>query len=115
MNKEKYFKLLVQEKQRILRNLFMEKRVDEKTESAWVEPKDLEEWADLKIQDDMRCKLCERELSILKSIDVALKKIKEGKYGICEKCGKEIEEERLDLIPWTRYCSICSRNAVRGK
>ncbi|HDL59933.1 MAG TPA: TraR/DksA family transcriptional regulator, partial [candidate division WOR-3 bacterium] len=55
------------------------------------------------------------ELSILKSIDVALKKIKEGKYGICEKCGKEIEEERLDLIPWTRYCSICSRNAVRGK
>ncbi|HHF52866.1 MAG TPA: TraR/DksA family transcriptional regulator, partial [candidate division WOR-3 bacterium] len=55
------------------------------------------------------------ELSILKSIDVALKKIKEGKYGICEKCGKEIEEERLDLIPWTRYCSICSRNAVREK
>ncbi len=40
----------------------------------------------------------------LKDVNLALEKIKEGKYGICEKCGKEIEEARLEAIPEARTC-----------
>src|SRR3989344_1103574 len=40
----------------------------------------------------------------LKDINSALEKIEKGNYGICEKCGKEIEEERLKTIPEAKFC-----------
>ena len=43
----------------------------------------------------------------LRDIDSALEKIKKGKYGICEKCGKEIEIERLKAIPEAKFCLKC--------
>ena len=30
--------------------------------------------------------------------------MEENKYGICESCGKEIEEERLKVAPEARFC-----------
>lgn len=35
----------------------------------------------------------------LRDVNRALKKIEEQTYGICEKCGKPIEEERLRAVP----------------
>jgi len=43
----------------------------------------------------------------LRDIDSALEKIKKEKYGICEKCGKEIDIERLKTIPEARFCLKC--------
>ena len=43
----------------------------------------------------------------LDDIEVALEKIREGKYGICEKCGTKIEEEILDIDPESRLCKSC--------
>lgn len=43
----------------------------------------------------------------LGEINIALGKIQEGKYGICEKCGMEIEEEILDIDPESRFCKSC--------
>jgi RNA polymerase-binding transcription factor DksA len=40
----------------------------------------------------------------LDDIEAALEKIREGKYGICEKGGEEIEEEVLDIDPESRLC-----------
>jgi len=40
----------------------------------------------------------------LKDVNVALEKIEKGGYGICEKCGKEIEKERLNAAPEARLC-----------
>lgn len=34
----------------------------------------------------------------------ALKKIEDGKFGTCEVCGSEIEEDRLEAIPSARTC-----------
>ena len=44
-------------------------------------------------------------------IDVALNKIREGKYGICENCGKKVEEKILDLSPESRLCQNCKKNS----
>lgn len=35
----------------------------------------------------------------LRDVNLALKKIGDGAYGVCEKCGKLIEEERLRVVP----------------
>lgn len=40
----------------------------------------------------------------LRDVDLALEKIEKGNYGKCEKCGKEIEEERLKAVPEARFC-----------
>ncbi len=37
-------------------------------------------------------------------VKTALEKIKNGKYGICEKCGKEIEKGRLAVNPSAKTC-----------
>jgi RNA polymerase-binding protein DksA len=37
-------------------------------------------------------------------IDAALRRIEDGTYGTCGACGKQIPAERLEAIPWTRYC-----------
>jgi len=40
----------------------------------------------------------------LKDVNLALEKITNGTYGICEKCGKEIETERLKVAPEAKFC-----------
>jgi DnaK suppressor protein len=37
----------------------------------------------------------------------ALTKIKVGKYGICESCGKMIDTDRLAVDPSARFCISC--------
>lgn len=46
---------------------------------------------------------------ILEHIEKALQKFKNDSYGICEKCGSQIGQERLETIPWVSYCINCQR------
>ncbi len=39
----------------------------------------------------------------------ALARVKIGKYGICEKCGKMIDTERLMIMPETTICINCEK------
>ena len=41
---------------------------------------------------------------LLEEVEHALKKFERHTYGICEICGKEIGEARLEAIPTARYC-----------
>jgi len=50
----------------------------------------------------------------LADIDAALRRIDGGTYGRCEACGSEIEEERLEAVPWTRLCIDDARKAEAG-
>ncbi len=45
----------------------------------------------------------------LKNIDLALEKIKKGAYGMCEKCGRKIDEKRLKIYPEARICLKCKK------
>lgn len=46
----------------------------------------------------------------LLEIEVASEKIKSGKYGICENCGKEIDFEILNVAPESKFCRGCKKN-----
>jgi DnaK suppressor protein len=52
--------------------------------------------------------LDEQEQKEIQAITRALARMEFGEYGSCEVCGKEIEVERLEVIPWT---SVCSKHA----
>ena len=47
----------------------------------------------------------------LYEIDQALMRAKDGKFGICDNCNKEVEPARLEAMPYARYCIKCSRQA----
>ncbi len=51
----------------------------------------------------------------LQSIERALKKIKNGQYGICEKCKGQIGVRRLKVFPEARFCMKCIRGKKREK
>jgi DnaK suppressor protein len=44
----------------------------------------------------------------LGDVELALKKIEDGTYGICEHCQQEIAESRLEAIPAGRLCMNCA-------
>ena len=57
---------------------------------------------------DVLALLDEREQKDILAINRALAKMEFGEFGSCEVCGKGIEVERLEAIPWT---SVCSKHA----
>jgi len=44
----------------------------------------------------------------LEQIEHALVKMRNGEYGICEKCGADIGEARLNAVPYTTLCLGCA-------
>jgi len=43
----------------------------------------------------------------LRLVEQALKRLEEGTYGVCIECGEDIEEKRLEYVPFARYCTDC--------
>jgi RNA polymerase-binding transcription factor DksA len=44
----------------------------------------------------------------IRKIEAALLRIAESDYGFCVKCGAEIGDARLDVLPATPFCSKCA-------
>jgi RNA polymerase-binding protein DksA len=55
---------------------------------------------DLSIENNVR--------DLLAKIDRALKRIDDGSYGTCERCGKPIEKARIKALP---YVDLCIKDA----
>lgn len=59
------------------------------------------------VNKEIAFRLTERESQIVADIDQALLRIREGSYGICARCGKQIDERRLEAVPTARYDAAC--------
>jgi DnaK suppressor protein len=51
--------------------------------------------------------LGEQEWKKLKQVDAAIEKIDESEFGICGECEGTIPEARLEVVPYTEYCTQC--------
>ena len=66
--------------------------------------------ADLSLRDligDLALKLGDGESQMVADIDQALLRLDEGSYGLCARCGKPIDERRLEALPTARYDAAC--------
>ena len=51
---------------------------------------------------------------LLGAIESALARVEAGSYGMCERCGHTIANERLEALPWATKCIECKRLEERG-
>jgi DnaK suppressor protein len=101
---QKFRRLLLKKRSQILERYLKKEETEKVLTEQSAEPRDLEEYANIDITEEILAQLSDVEIEILKAIDDALERIGNKSYGICEVCGKEIEEERLEAVPWTTLC-----------
>jgi DnaK suppressor protein len=52
--------------------------------------------------------------SILQLINEALLRIKNSSYGTCIECEQELQQKRLEAVPWARHCVTCQEKQEQG-
>lgn len=55
--------------------------------------------------------LHESDFARLRFIQEAIKAIDYGQYGECIRCGDDIDEKRLEAVPWAHLCIKCQKQA----
>ena len=63
---------------------------------------------------ELNFSLSDTERNLLMQVEEAFNRMKEGTYGTCTNCGKQIAEERLEALPWATLCIDCARDRERG-
>ncbi|MBV8820604.1 MAG: TraR/DksA family transcriptional regulator [Acidobacteriaceae bacterium] len=52
---------------------------------------------------DLLSDLKSQEYDLLQDVRAALRRMDDGTYGSCAKCGKPIDPKRLEAVPWAEY------------
>src|ERR671936_2304707 len=71
--------------------------------------KDLGDQANTAYTREFFFELGNGDRELLRDVEAALRKIEDGSFGACERCGEPISEKRLDALPFARYCIDCQR------
>lgn len=69
------------------------------------------DWGELAVEreeDEVLEGMGSAGLQEIEQIRAALARITEDSYGYCVKCGDEIAEQRLDILPATPFCKKCA-------
>ena len=62
---------------------------------------------------DFALSMISSEQDVLYEVEEAISRIKNGTYGKCQVTGKDIELERLNAIPWTRFSAAAETQLER--
>ncbi len=110
---EKKFKeLLISSKEKIISSLISESKEFEEIVDG-LEPKDLADLASDDIDKRTLEALNQKDLRTLRLIDSALSRLKNGRYGLCMRCGTKIPPERLEAKPYALMCIDCKSSEER--
>jgi DnaK suppressor protein len=68
---------------------------------------DVAEQANSDTEADLQIRLHQTDGRLLRAIEEALVRVKQGTYGVCVTCGHLISKARLKAVPWTHHCRDC--------
>ena len=102
----RFVELLLKTKEDIMSSLLSESKEFEDIVED-MDPKDLADLAADDIDKKILEALNQKDLRKLRLIDSALSRVKNGRYGLCMRCGTKIPEERLNAIPYALMCIGC--------
>lgn len=92
-------KNLIEEATKTLNNMTI-------TEGDFPDPTDRASWESNR---NFLLRIRDRERKLIMKIKEALERIEDGTFGICERCGEEISEKRLEVRPVTTFCIKCKQ------
>src|ERR1700741_2215366 len=52
--------------------------------------------------------------TVLNMINAALKRINTDEYGVCANCQEEMQQKRLEAVPWAKHCITCQEKMEQG-
>lgn len=108
---------------KIIRRILMTEQValaaDVQNEENRLKPQieenpDLSDLADKRLHQEIIASWLSLLNHRLTQVQAALKRLDEGKYGICARCGNGINPERLKAIPYTTFCVSCQERFERA-
>ena len=54
------------------------------------------------------------DTALLREIEDALGRLRDGSYGTCQDCGMPMSQKRLEAVPWASYCVSCQERRQTG-
>ena len=109
VNQEMYRKLLLEKREELIKRLY------QRRSQIAVDRADNE--GAFALQDvikELAATNMEREIRTLTEVELSLRLLESGQYGLCGSCGDEIPTARLQALPWTRICVACAGGAIKG-
>lgn len=109
---QRFRKLLLDEKERVMQSLAQHEKVIKHTDLTGVETgkahsNHMADQGSDEFFYETTIKFANAEGRYLYNIEEALGRIEDGSYGRCLGCGKSIAVERLKRLPYTRLCIEC--------
>ena len=105
---ETYRKLLEERRQELVERLY-QRHGEIAIEGG---PEDEAAIALRSVNRDLAIANMERETRTLSEIELSLKRLEAGQYGVCGSCDSEIPGARLRALPLTRLCIDCAGGGI---
>jgi len=103
---------LLQQRQEILDMYKQDLRAGQ--ESADDGTEDIVDRANNSYNRELMFSLSDSERQMLFQVEDALRRMEQGVYGRCANCGRPISMQRLEAVPWARYCIDCQELSEKG-
>jgi len=78
------------------------------------DPYDSADWAEKSHEEWIFLQKNSVDMALLREIEEALLRMREGTYGTCQDCGLPVSKKRLEALPWARYCVSCQERRTTG-
>ena len=78
-------------------------------------PQDLGDRSVINFSRELLFQQSTQKRQLLRNIETALQRIREGTFGECLCCGNEISLKRLEAMPFTAYCRDCQDSLERER
>ena len=59
--------------------------------------------------------LSNTERELLQMLDEALTRVDGRRFGVCASCEEEMNQKRLEAVPWARLCLSCQEKQESGQ
>src|SRR5712691_10457854 len=101
---QRYERLLVEERRELSSPLG---KAQSRVPAAGGLEGDLIEKANADEEAELQIRLHQTDGRLLRAIEEALARIRQGTYGVCVVCKQPISAARLEAVPWARHCREC--------
>jgi DnaK suppressor protein len=117
MDKQKleHFRKLLETRRLNLRESVARTEEDGRAAQSTDSAQDIADRASSSYQKEFLFARSNNDRQFLQMVEHALSNMTEGTYGECEQCGKEINERRMEAVPWARHCIGCQEKLERGE